>query len=83
MLWDGEQVVEEKTITVTITDIYFTEGFGLGDAHYQLTFSDGNWIKTESIAVVESSLKIGHTYTLSLIKKRSHNWTITKLIEVS
>lgn len=81
LVWDGEQVVGEKTMTVTVTDIDFNKGFGWG-AYYQLTFSDGNWIKCSSLSTVESSLKVDHTYTLSLIKKKNSNWLIVNATEI-
>ena len=84
MLWYGEQITEEKMITATITDIDFSEGISMSDAHYQLTFGDGSWMKIGNLAIVESSLKVGRTYKLSLIMKRnSSNWLIINVTEIS
>lgn len=84
MIWDSEQIVEEKTITVTIVDITFNTGSGWSyPTNYQLKFSDGTWILTGSISTVESSLKRGHAYKLSLMKKRGYaDWFITNVTEI-
>jgi len=83
MLWEGEHIVAQKTVTVIIVDIVFNPGTEVYRTNYQLKFSDGTWLITESLSIVESSLKIGHSYNLSLMKKRAYiNWFITNVTEV-
>jgi hypothetical protein len=80
----GQQITERKTITATIVRI---DAAGMVQANYvasyQITFNDGSFIVTCSTDTVEHSLKEGHTYTISLVKRWGNLlWFITNVTEV-
>ena len=78
-----EEIVDKKTISVTIEDIEYNEGGYATDPSYQITFKDGTWLVTEVNSVIES-LKIGHSYKLTIGKKRiGGHWIVLEAEEIS
>jgi hypothetical protein len=83
VIWNSEQVTAKETITVTIVDIVFNPPTYAYSGSYQLKFSDGTWIITEVRPII-ASLRIGHTYRLSIIKQNRYvNWVVTGAVEVN
>ena len=77
------EIIPQKTITVTITDIVYNPTTYGHSSSFQLKFSDGTWIVTTSGAIIDS-LKIGHTYRLTLGHNRGgSDWIVIEAIEVA